>query len=223
MKGKAFSSILALCLLSSVIQQSATAQTGGSSASGWYKFSFEDGLTKYVEFDARTDEKGTTTGQMTLKDEAQISDPDVGCADDPRPDDSSSDIYIQAEFDRLTVEKNRAVMSGVVRDSNLKSYIGKWVQLVVEDSGDDIERHDRLTWGVCQPPAGGWIPTDAELKDDDGAWRTWWATDAELKDDVGVPSRNLISSEMKGCQNFPLSSNAFVAVKNWEGDIQVRP
>ncbi len=221
MKSIACALILALFLLSLTAPQLTTAQTRGSSASGSYKFILEDGLIKYVEFNAVTDEKGTTTGLMTFTDEAQISNQyDV---EDPQKWDAPPEFYIKAEFDGLTVEKNRALMSGIVRDSSHATYVGKWVQLVVEDNGDDLKSPDKLTWRLCSPTAGGWIPTDAERKSDDGAFLRWWATDAERKDDVGVPSKNLISGDMKGCEKFPLSTYSFVDLTKWEGNIQVTP
>ena len=123
----------------------------------------------------------------------------------------------------MTVVKNRAVMSGTIRDSSHRTYIGRWVQLVVEDNGVDLKEPDQLTWGVCKPQPGGWIPTDSELKYDDGAFMSWWATDAERRDDVGIPSRSRIPGEMKGCEVFSLASYNFVDLQRWEGDIQVRP
>ena len=44
-----------------------------------------------------------------------------------------------ASLDSLTIENNRAVMGGTVTDSSNRSYIGRWVQLVVEDNGDGKE------------------------------------------------------------------------------------
>jgi len=222
MKSLGLTSIIALFLLSLTTPRMTTAQTGGPSASGNYRFLLEeDDLIKSVEFDARTDERGSTTGYMTFTDQAKISDADD--VEDPNSDDPAAEFYLKAEIDELTVEKNRAVMSGTVRDSSHRSYIGRWVQLVVEDNVENPRVPDRLTWGLCKPQARGWVPTDAERKDDDGAYLRWWATDAERKDDVGVPSTNLISSEEKGCQIYPLSWYSFVDVLKWEGDIKVLP
>ncbi|MGB9180712.1 MAG: hypothetical protein WCB68_15885 [Pyrinomonadaceae bacterium] len=214
--------ILALFLLSLSTPQLTTAQTGGPSASGSYKFILEDDLTKYVEFDARTDEKGTTTGQMTLNDEAKIFFQDVDGTGERSLDEPVA-FYMKAELDSLTIEKNRAVMSGTIRDSSYRSYIGKWVQLVVEDNGDGREIPDKLTWCFCQPEAGGWIPSDSEVPGDRGAWMSWWATDAERKDDVGIPSPNLIPGNMRGCRIFTLASYSFVEMKAGEGAIKILP
>lgn len=211
----------ALFLLSLTTPQTATAQTPGPSASGSYRFLLEDELTKYAEFDARMDERGVTTGQMTFVDEAAIPDDDD--VEDSGSGDAPPEFYMRAELDGLAIEKNRALMSGTVVDSSHRGYIGRWVQLVVEDNGSDRKVPDQLTWAFCKRPAGGWIPSDAERKDDDGAYLRWWATDAERKDDVGVPSRNLIPGEERGCQVYPLSTYSFADLLKWEGDIIVQP
>jgi hypothetical protein len=91
------------------------------------------------------------------------------------------------------------------------------VLLVVEDNG--LEK-DRLTWGIYQQPATGWIPSDAELKEDNGASLKWIATDAELKDDVGI---QMPMSKVVACQSFPLSSYDFPEIKAAGGDLQVQP
>jgi hypothetical protein len=221
MKSPGFVSIGALFLLSLTAPQTATAQTPGPSASGSFRFLFEDDLTKSVEFEARTDEKGGTTGQMTFIDQAAI--PDVDDPEDPRQGEAPPEFYMKAELDGLTIEKNRALMSGTVVDSSHRSYIGRWVQLVVEDNGLEERVPDRLTWAFCKQPEGGWIPSDAELKYDDGAFLRWWATDAERKDDVGVPSKNLIPGEERSCEIRPLSTYTFADLSKWAGDIVVQP
>ncbi len=220
MKSIILASILTLFLLSFVTPRLTIAQVSGTSASGSYKFSLEDDQTKYVEFKAQTDKYGTTTGQMTFSDSAEISSQDVEGSGDPVNKDSSTGFYVKAEFDCLTVNKNRAVMSGTVKDSSLKNYIGQRVLLVVEDNGDGINEQDKLTWGFYKPAAEGWVPQDAEREYDEGAGMTWIATDAERKDDVGIPSKQ---SGVIGCQSFPLSSYSFVDMKYGEGDIQVVP
>jgi hypothetical protein len=221
MKNIACASILALLLLCSATTRLSTAQTAGSSASGVYKFIMEDDLVKYVEFSASTDAKGVTTGSMTFNDEAKFPFQDVdgagGRGDEPLP------FSMTVAFDGLTVEKNRALMSGTIRDSNYRSYVGKWVQLVVEDNGTNVEVPDRLVWRLCQPETGGWVPSDNEVPGDRGAWMSWWATDAERKGDVGIPSKNLIPGNVKSCEVLSLRSYSFADIKRGDGDIVVRP
>lgn len=218
MKGRLVSG-LALCLLSLTTPQWTSAQTEGPSARGSYRFFLEDELTKTVDFEASTDASGVTTGQMTFIDQARIPDVDD---DEGGSRDTPPELYIKVSLDTLTVDKNRALMSGRVLDSSHRSYIGKWVQLVVEDNGDS-RVPDQLTWQLCKPQSTGWVPSDAEWKDDTGAYLRWWATDAERKDDVGIPSENLLPKEDTGCRIYPLAVYAFADLVKWEGDIVVQP
>lgn len=171
-------------LVAGYASMAAGAQIGGPSASGTYRFVMDDNLSKSVEFNAAIDERGTTTGQMTFRDEAGVSEQDPD--GEGGHEEGASEFYMTAILDTLTIDRNRAVMSGTVADSSIRSYIGKWVQLVVEDNGDGREEPDKLTWCFCQPEEGGWVPADAELREDQGAWSQWWATDAEREDDKGV-------------------------------------
>jgi len=216
-------SVLFLTSLVSVYAgHSASAQTSGPSASGSYKFVLEDELSKSVEFTATTDERGATTGQMTFKDDAVVSQQDVdGVGGDK--EESPSSFFMTAKLDTLTIDRNRAVMGGTITDSSNKSYIGKWVQLVVEDNGEGGEQPDKLSWCFCKPEEGGWVPADAEVKSDEGAYWKWWATDAEQKDDAGVQSANIIPGNKTSCKVFPLAVYPFAEVKSGEGQIQVQP
>lgn len=217
MKILGVASSLALFLLS----LPSSAQTLGPSASGSYRFLLDDDQVKLVEFDASTDEKGVTTGQMTFIDEADILDGDD--AEDPRSGDTPPDLYLKASLHSLKVERNVAVMSGTVRESSHKSYIGRAVELVVQDSGDNLRIPDRLTWRLCWSQTRGWVPSDAERKDDDGAYLRWWATDAERKDDVGIPSVDLLGGEVSNCPAPQPLPYEFLQVQKWDGDIIVRP
>ena len=220
MKNKVAAAILALFLLSFATPHPTTAQTGGPAASGIYRFILDDGVTKTVDFDALGDKEGAARGVMTFIDQVKLPNQDVDGTGD-RGGDDPLDFYAKAEFSGMTVEKNRALMNGVIVDSSHRLYIGKWVQLVVEDNGDGMRLPDTLSWRFCQPEPGGWIPEDAEVPGDRGAFMSWWATDAERKDDVGNPSPSYISGELKRCLNYPLSSYAFVEVLKWDGDIRV--
>jgi hypothetical protein len=220
MKSKASILMLTLSLLSLGAPRLTTAQTTAGYASGMYRFILEDSLAKYVEFEARTDGKGSAAGYMVFTDQAKISDKDTD-GEDSSPIESPGEFYIKADITSMTIEKNRAVMDGTVVDSSHRTYVGRWVQLVVEDNVSNLRVPDTLTWGFCRPPAGGWVPSDAERKEDNGAYLSWWATDAERRDDVGVPSKSLISSDMKSCKAYPPSFYTFVDIRKWEGDIKV--
>src|SRR5687767_3128316 len=218
MKTIAYATIFALCLISLATPSSVRAASGPT-ASGTYRVVLEDGLTKQVEFNARWENEGTTTGQMTFRDEAGFVDVDPD-APEERREEPPSEFFLTADLDSLTIENNRALMGGIVRDSSDRSFIGRWVQLVVEDSGEGSEVPDQLTWCFCQPEPGGWIPVDAEDERDEGAYARWWATDAEREDDRGIESVSIIPGTRKGCPTFELSSYDFPEARG-EGQIQV--
>jgi hypothetical protein len=217
MKTTAYTAILGLLLISLATPWSAGARVDGPGASGTYKVVLEDGLAKQLEFSASGDYQGGATGQMTFRDEARVVDQDPD-GEEPAKE-SAAEFYITADLDSLAIENNRALMGGVVRESSHGSYIGKWIQLVVADNGDDP---DQFSWRFCQPEPGGWTPSDAEDPKDEGAWFRWWATDAELTDDKGVQSTNIIPGTKRGCATSPLSSYEFPEAKG-EGQIQVKP
>lgn len=112
-------------------------------------------------------------------------------------------------------------MSGTVRDSSHKTFIGRWVQLVVEDNALNRELPDRITWSFCGSRPVTWVPSDAERDFDDGAYLRWWATDAERDDDVGIPSKDLLGNETS-CPVDPLWFYTFPEIRKWEGDIVVQ-
>jgi hypothetical protein len=219
MKTIACAAIFALFLISSANPWVTNAQSGGPTANGNYHFVLEDDLSKALEFNAATDERGTTTGVLSYSGQAKLfeGDPDEG-----EPREEISDFFVTATLDSLSIEHNRALMSGTVTDASNRSYIGQWVQLVVEDNGDGLEVPDQMAWRFCQQEPGGWVPVDAEDPRDEGAYWHWWATDAELRDDVGIASRNIIPGTTKGCQTLPLAAAEFAAIKG-EGQILVRP
>ncbi|HYY57921.1 MAG TPA: hypothetical protein VE842_11360 [Pyrinomonadaceae bacterium] len=221
MKSLICASILALSLL--VFPTLISAQTGGQSAAGSFKFALEDGPTKYIEFRAITNADGTTSGRMSFSGAEEIPDQDVDGTGGKDFSGRLENLQIEAELDGLVVERNRAVMSGTVTGSTLGDYIGQRVLLVVEDNGDGIddrERPDKFTWGIYDPVRMTWTPADAELEKDDGWSLEWIATDAELEDDKGIPSRR--STEIT-CQSFPLSSYDFAEAAGGAGNIQVNP
>jgi hypothetical protein len=216
MKMKAFATILALTLLSLATAQKLSAQTAGQSASGTYQFSFEDGYTKTLDFAAETLD-GKTSGQMSLTDEASFTIQDVdgtGVKEVTYPG-----FYLKADFDGMVVNQNQAVMSGTVRDSSVREFIGQRVLLTVEDNGDNTRVPDKLTWGIYEPVVRNWTPSDAELKEDPGVGLRWWATDAEVRDDKGY---EMPRSEVFDAQTYPVASYAFADIAKGAGDIKVQ-
>jgi hypothetical protein len=221
MKKIVLTSLFVLFLVGGTTPQSASAQTGGPSASGIYRFTLEDALTKQVEFNVHLDERGTATGQMTFRDEAGAVEVDVD-EEGVREEETPGEFFMTANLNSLTIDRNRAVMGGIVTESSHPGYVGRWVQLVVEDNGDGSQEPDRLTWCFRKPEVGGWVPADAELREDEGAFWRWWATDAELRDDVGIQSENIIPGTRTSIREFPLAVYPFEEIRG-EGQIQVQP
>ena len=203
--------VLALFVVCLALPSLVFADAEGDSATGSFKFELDDGATRFVEFKAEEGTEGQAAGDMTFSDPAAVpvEDPD-------NPEGTKTEgVLVKAKFDCMQVNENRAVMGGEIYDSNVKSNIGLRVLLIIEDNG--LEK-DRLTWGIYQQPAKGWIPKDAELEDDKGADLKWIATDFERRDDVGVPSD---LSKVVACKSFPLESYEFPEIKASGGDLQV--
>jgi hypothetical protein len=209
-----------LFVLTLVVATPSIASAQAGLATGAFKFivAEEERALKAFEFEARTDEKGNTTGFMKFTDEAKIMFEDVDGTGDPQ--DEPGQFFMTAALDSMKIEKNTAVISGVVRESSHRSYVGKWIQLVIEDN-DGTRVADQFGWSFCQPDLGGWIPSDAEVPGDNGAFMKWWATDAERKDDVGVPSPNIIPGSLKACVVHPVRAYEWATIFKGDGDIKI--
>jgi hypothetical protein len=216
MKIRRFLSVIVLLLPGFAAPHAAVARAGVQSAAGSYQFTLEDGRTKYVEFDARTQEGGGATGQMFFSDEAEYAEQDVDGVGGPQ--ETHRGFYLRADFDGLSVVNNQAVMSGTVRDSSIAGLVGQRVLLTAEDNGGGAGEPDRLTWGIYAP-AGRWETSDAERERDEGVGMSWVATDAERRDDAGV---EMPPDVTVGTQTFPLAAYTFVDLERWSGDIRVQ-
>ena len=218
MKSIAFASLCLLLFACVALTPLTFADNDGPSANGSFQFALEDGGARFLEFNAREQNKGRVVGEMSF------TDPNASVVVDPDAPGNSpaTGASMRARFDCLKITDNRAVMSGVIFESNVLSAIGLRVLLVVEDNGEGVDQPtaDKLTWGVYQNPAGGWTPKDAERDDDNGAGLTWIATDAERTDDPGIPSNQ---SKIIGCGSFPLISYSFVDIAHGGGNVQVKP
>lgn len=191
----------------------------GPSANGTFQFTVGDGSVRYVSFNARLHKDNKVTGEMTYTDPS--ASPEVD-ADGAGSAPTTVGLSVKASFDCLVINGNRAVMSGVIVESNVGAALGRRVLLVVEDNEQGINASDldKLSWGIYKPHNMTWTPADAELENDIGASLHWIATDAERPDDVGIPSN---PDQTIGCQSFPISSYAFVDVQHGAGNVQVKP
>lgn len=191
----------------------------GPSANGTFQFTVGDGSVRYVSFNARIHKDNTVTGEMSYTDPSASPEVDTDGAETAP---TTAGLSVKANFDCLVINGNRAVISGVIVESNIGAALGRRVLLVVEDNeqGSNASDLDKLSWGIYKPRNMTWTPTDAELENDIGASLRWIATDAERPDDVGIPSH---PDQTIGCQSFPISSYAFVDVQHGAGNIQVKP
>jgi len=210
-----------LTLLTLTSTQSANAQTASD---GSFKFSVENNITKIIEYRAVSNREGGASGSMIFSGPAVIPKQDVDGDGNTDFSGKLESLDMDVSFDDLVVaQKNQAVMSGTVTNSNVREYIGRRVLLTVEDNGDgtDPKAPDNFTWGFYRKIDLWWTPADAEVKDDRGAYLTWWATDAERKDDVGyaMPKRN----DPVGTQSFPTPSYTFINIVPGDGNVNVYP
>ena len=217
MKRIIFAAMAVLAVVTLALPALTFAGNDGPSASGNFQFSLEDGQPRYLEFNAREQNKGTVVGEMTFSDPALVPVGDPDSNEGP----GTAGALVRAKFDCLKITGNRAVMSGVIFDSNILSAVGLRVLLVVEDNGEGVNAlNDKLTWGIYTSQATKWTPTDAEREDDNGASLSWIAKDFERSDDLGIPSNQ---SKTIGCQSFSLGAYSFVDVAHGGGNILVQP
>lgn len=219
MRGMIRASLLALLLVCVCAPRPGGAgRESGPSANGDFRFTMDDGVTRHLEFDARGHKDGSAKGQMTFSAQGELPDQDVdGAGVGALP----PGVFMKADFDCLTVQGSRAVMGGLVSQTNVDGYVGRRVLLVVEDGGEGVEAPpDKLTWGVYLNAARNWTPRDAERDPNETEPDNWTATDFERPDDAGIPARR---DETVRCETFPASSYSFVDVRHGGGNIQVRP
>lgn len=215
--------MLALFLLTFNTLHSANAQTPGTSADGGFKFSVENDMTKSLEFRAFVEKDGSTVGSMIFTGPQTIPKQDVDGDGNTDFSGRLASLDMDVNLDSLVIEKNKAVMSGTVVNCNVREYIGRRVLLTVEDNGDgtDPKLQDKFTWGFYRNLERTWTLTDAEQKEDNGAYLRWWATDAERKDDVGyaMPRQNNTVST----SSFPTTSYTLQNIETGYGNVTVRP
>lgn len=191
---KRLGSISVLLLLSAF---PLVAQT--TSAQGSFSFKGTEGL-QTIEFDALGDSR-SAQGYVTLSGPTLVSD-DLD-AEDPKQV-QVSDFVMKVDVTCMSSSGNRVTMGGTVRDSNVRSMIGRIATLTVQDNElDPKDPTDRFTFGSYWQQDISWFPTDAEVKDDRGWATTWWATDAEVKEDPGYP---ISRTRQVNCSSFPVTS-----------------
>jgi hypothetical protein len=191
-----------------------------SSASGGFH-AVSPGGTMNIEFNARTtDANGSGDGNMTFSGPGEL--PNTG--EDNGQTGSIADLKLKIDFDCVRIDQNRAAMSGLVRDANVNGYVGRRIILAVEDGGEGSKAdNDKFTWGVYNTSRPNWLPSDSELKFDDGWTRTWIATDAERPDDRGILITRDSRESQADCRSFALAAYSLIDLPQGSGNIQVKP
>ncbi|HEY9404469.1 MAG TPA: hypothetical protein VIQ24_17555 [Pyrinomonadaceae bacterium] len=215
--------MFALFLLTFATLNPTNAQTPGTSADGSFKFSMDNDYFKTMEFRAFVEKDGSTTGSMIFSGPETIPDQNVDGDDNKEFSGRLASLDMEVDLDTLVVDKNKAVMSGTIRSCNIYEYVGRRVLLTVEDNGDGTSTRalDKFTWGFYRTIERTWVPTDAEQKEDKGAYLRWWATDAERKDDIGyeMPRQN----DRVDTRTFPNTAYSLINIEYGDGGLTVRP
>jgi len=190
------------------------------SASGGFHVVSDDG-TRNIEFNAKVNPNGSTSGDLKFSGPISVPDQDVDGDGTGDPSATATTLTLRVVIDCLKVDGNRAALAGVVKESNISAYIGRRILLTVEDGGEGKNAApDRYTWGQYRSTAATWVAADAELESDPGIGLSWIATDAERTDDAGISSTTPTGID---CHSFPLGSYALEDLPQGSGNIQVKP
>jgi hypothetical protein len=192
MKRVASLSVLVLLVAFPLVAQTST--------QGSFNFKGAEGL-QVIEFDAVGDER-SAQGFFTLAGPTLVSDGELD-QEEPKQTVLVRDFTMKVEVDCLSAIGTRVTIGGIVRDSNVRSMIGRVATLTVEDNDREKDPTDRFSFGSYWEKDITWFPTDEEVKGDAGWSMSWWATDEERKDDVGY----MISrTRQVNCRSFPVAT-----------------
>lgn len=195
-----------------------SAASNGPRANGSFQFATNSGEGSRIDFEAEQQADGSSAGEMTFEQDSLSAEKSSQADAQPIP----ARFYLKAQFDCLLIKGNKAVMSGAVSESNVASYIGRRVLLVVEDNSQNPggRKADRLTWGLYRVPKSDWLASDAERSEEQGVAPSWMAQDAERSDDMGVLSKH---TEVIGCESYPVSAFTFMDENQGHGKVHVTP
>ena len=186
-----------------------------TAAQGSFNFNGTEGL-QTIEFDAVGDER-SAQGYFTLAGPTLVSDGELD-QEEAAKTVLVKDFTMKVEVDCVSSIGTRVTMGGVVRDSNVRSMIGRVGMLTVEDNAlNEKDPTDRFTFGSYWEKDITWFPTDEEVKDDAGWTMSWWATDAERKDDVGYM---ITRTRQVNCHSFPVAAYDLIPID--QGRITVK-
>src|SRR6266545_3750237 len=89
MKRVVFAFLLVL-LLTFAFQKQSAAESNGPSVSGSFQITTDDGPTRYIEFYAKVEQNGSTTGETIFQDRPSASDQKAESGDRSATDSSSA-------------------------------------------------------------------------------------------------------------------------------------
>lgn len=184
-----------------------------TTAQGSFSFKGSQGL-QTIEFDASGDER-SAQGYFSMAGPTLVSDGDLD-QEEPKQTILVRDFVMKVEVDCMSGAGTRVTMGGVVRDSNVRSMIGRVALLTVEDNELAKDPTDRFSFGSYWEKDISWFPTDEEDKGDAGWAFSWRATDEERKDDVGY---TITRTRQISCRSFPAGAYELAPID--EGRISV--
>src|SRR5438874_2575402 len=105
------------------------------SASGGFHVVNDEG-TRNIEFNAKLNPNGSASGDLKFTGPLSVPDQDVDGDGTGDPSATATTLSLRVEVDCLKVAGNRAVLAGLVKDSNVSAYAGRRMLLTVEDGGE---------------------------------------------------------------------------------------
>src|SRR5256885_2726285 len=107
-----------------------------------------DGGNRNIEFNAKLNPNGSTSGDLKFTGPLSVPDQDVDGDGTGHQSVTAATLSLRVDVDCLKVAGNRAVLAGLVKESSIGTYVGRRVLLTVEDGGEGNNAEpDRYTWG----------------------------------------------------------------------------
>src|SRR5437867_5089955 len=96
----------------------------GPSVAGGFQIVSDKGSMRHVEFHATRSPDGMVTGEAVFRDDPVVN---AEKSIENPSDESAQTFFFKAQFDCLVINKNEAIMSGVITESSLRPYVGRRV------------------------------------------------------------------------------------------------
>src|SRR5258705_12234178 len=102
------------------------------SVSGGFHVVSDEG-TRNIEFNAKINPNGSTSGDLKFTGPISVPNQDVDGDGTGDPSATATTLSLRVTIDCLKVQGNRAVLAGLVKESNISAYAGRRMLLTVED------------------------------------------------------------------------------------------